>query len=97
MAVVMPDGGRGWYTNAVEGDAYEDDLLKDVLGLVERTFPARRSRAGRAIGGLSMGGYGAAALGLKHPRAARQKATLPGPPSGSAVATSGNARGLPLN
>jgi putative tributyrin esterase len=56
MAVVMPDGGRGWYTNAIEGDAYEDDLLKDVVGLVERTFPVRAERAGRAIGGLSMGG-----------------------------------------
>ena len=67
MAVVMPDGGRGWYSNAVEGDAYEDDLLKDVLGLVERTFPVRAERAGRAIGGLSMGGYGAVKLGLKHP------------------------------
>ena len=63
----MPDGGRGWYTNAVEGDAYEDDLIKDVIGLVERTFPVKAERAGRAIGGLSMGGYGAVKLGLKHP------------------------------
>ena len=39
MAVVMPDGGRGWYTNAVEGYAHEDDLIKDVVGLVDRTFP----------------------------------------------------------
>src|SRR3954468_18419689 len=66
MAVVMPDGGRGWYTNAVEGSAYEDDLIKDVVGLVERTFPVKAERAGRAIGGLSMGGYGAVKLGLKH-------------------------------
>jgi S-formylglutathione hydrolase FrmB len=67
LVVVMPDGGRGWYTNAVEGDAYEDDLIKDIMGLVERTFPVKAERAGRAIGGLSMGGYGAVKLGLKHP------------------------------
>ena len=67
LVVVMPDGGRGWYTNAIEGDAYEDDLLKDVIGLVERTFPVKAERSGRAIGGLSMGGYGAVKLGLKHP------------------------------
>ncbi|MGP0069870.1 MAG: alpha/beta hydrolase [Isosphaeraceae bacterium] len=67
LVVVMPDGGRGWYTNAVEGDAYEDDLLKDIIGLVERTFPVKAEREGRAIGGLSMGGYGAVKLGLKHP------------------------------
>lgn len=66
LVVVMPDGGRGWYTNAKEGSAYEDDLLKDVLGLVERTFPVKAGREGRAIGGLSMGGYGAVKIGLKH-------------------------------
>ncbi len=36
LVVVMPDGGRGWYTNAKEGYAYEDNLIKDVVGLVER-------------------------------------------------------------
>lgn len=66
LVVVMPDGGRGWYTNAVAGDAYEDDLIKDIRGLVERTFPVKAERSGRAIGGLSMGGYGAVKLGLKH-------------------------------
>lgn len=66
LAVVMPDGGRGWYANAAEGYRYEDDLLKDVVGLVERTFPVKAERAGRCIGGLSMGGYGAVKVGLKH-------------------------------
>jgi len=64
--VVMPDGGRGWYTNAVVGYAYEDDLIKDVVGLVDGTFPVKADRSGRAIGGLSMGGYGAVKIGLKH-------------------------------
>ena len=48
------------------GYAYEDDLIKDVVGLVDRTFPVKAERSGRAIGGLSMGGYGAVKLGLKH-------------------------------
>lgn len=67
LVVVMPDGGRGWYTNAVDGPAHEDDLIEDVIGLIDRTFPVRAERAGRAIGGLSMGGYGALKLGLNHP------------------------------
>jgi S-formylglutathione hydrolase FrmB len=70
LVVVMPDGGRGWYTNAVgpgPGYAYEDDLIRDVIGLIDRTFPVKAERSGRAIGGLSMGGYGAVKLGLKHP------------------------------
>lgn len=66
LVVVMPDGGRGWYTNAVVGYAYENDLINDVVGLIDRTFPVKAERAGRAIGGLSMGGYGAVKIGLKH-------------------------------
>jgi S-formylglutathione hydrolase FrmB len=66
LLVVMPDGGRGWYTNAAVGSAYENDLIKDVVGLVDRTFPVKAERSGRAIGGLSMGGYGAVKIGLKH-------------------------------
>ena len=66
LVVVMPDGGRGWYSNAVEGLAYEDDLIKDIIPLVDRTFPVKAERAGRAIGGLSMGGFGAVKNGLKH-------------------------------
>lgn len=67
LVVVMPDGGRGWYTNSADGEtAYEDDLVKDVVGLVDRTFSVKAERAGRAIGGLSMGGYGAIKVGLKH-------------------------------
>ncbi len=66
LVVVMPDGGRGWYTNAVEGYAYEDDLIKDIVSLIERTFPVRAERSGRAIGGLSMGGYGAVKIALKY-------------------------------
>jgi putative tributyrin esterase len=67
LAVVMPAGGNGWYTNAVGGgERHEDHLLKDVIGFVERTFPVRAERAGRAIGGVSMGGYGAVKVGLKH-------------------------------
>ncbi len=66
LVVVMPDGGRGWYTNAEQGYRYEDDLTKDIVGLVDRTFPVKAERSGRAIGGLSMGGYGAVKVGIKH-------------------------------
>jgi putative tributyrin esterase len=69
MIVVMPDTGRGWYTNAAQapGRAYEDHLMLDVIPQVERIFPAKQRREGRVIGGLSMGGYGAVKLALKFP------------------------------
>jgi len=59
LAIVMPQGFRGYYTNNVEGPAYHDYLIKDVVRTAQRIFPLRTDRAGRAIAGLSMGGYGA--------------------------------------
>lgn len=68
LVVVMPDGGRGFYTDAAEGFAYESHLMKDTIGFVEAFLPVRKSRTHRAIGGLSMGGYGALKLALKYPK-----------------------------
>jgi len=69
LIVVMPSTARQWYTNSVNrpGLRYEDHIIKDVVGLVDRTFPTIANRRGRAIGGLSMGGYGAMKLALKYP------------------------------
>jgi putative tributyrin esterase len=67
LFVVMPDGGRGFYTDAVEGDAYDTAITRDLVGLVDRTFNTDARREGRVIGGLSMGGYGALRLALSHP------------------------------
>jgi putative tributyrin esterase len=68
MLVVMPEGGRSWYTNArsPEQNRYEDHIL-EVTERVDRLFNTVADRGGRGIGGLSMGGYGAVKLGLKHP------------------------------
>jgi S-formylglutathione hydrolase FrmB len=68
LIVVMPDGGRGFYCDAVDGPAYERYLLDDVIGFVDRTFHTIAERQGRVIGGLSMGGYGAIKLALKYPQ-----------------------------
>ena len=69
LIVVMPDGHRSFYCNDPRpgGCAYEDHIVTDVVGFVDRTFPTIADRAGRAIGGLSMGGYGAMMLALRHP------------------------------
>jgi len=49
LLVVMPDGGRGFYCDAVEGPAYERYLLEDVIGFVDRTFHTIPERQGRVI------------------------------------------------
>ncbi len=62
--IVMPDGYRGYYTNNDQGPAYARHIGEELPQLIERTFPAIAAREARAIGGLSMGGYGALRVGL---------------------------------
>lgn len=67
LIVVMPDGFRGFYTNHENGPAFATYMAEELPAFVERNFPARNDRAGRCIGGLSMGGYGAMRLALGYP------------------------------
>ena len=69
LMVVMPDGHRSFYINdpRAGGMAYEDHIVKDVVGFVDRAFPTIRARRGRAIAGMSMGGFGAMMLAMRHP------------------------------
>lgn len=67
LAIVMPQGFRGFYTNNAAGPRYADYIVQDVIGTAERYLPLKRERMSRCIGGLSMGGYGALRIGLSHP------------------------------
>lgn len=67
LIVVMPDGFRGFYTNNEQGPSYFDYMTRDVVNFIDRTFDTKASRGARAIGGLSMGGYGALRCGLGRP------------------------------
>jgi putative tributyrin esterase len=72
LIVVMPDGGNSWYVNWAKSNegqknAWEDAITKDLVGHVDGNYRTVATRAGRAINGLSMGGYGGLTLGLRHP------------------------------
>jgi S-formylglutathione hydrolase FrmB len=72
LIVVMPDVGNSWYVNWAKSDDgqknnWEDFVIKDLIGHVDATYRTIAKREGRAINGLSMGGYGGLMLGLKHP------------------------------
>ena len=72
LIVVMPDVGNSWYANWAQSDEsqkndWEDFIIKDLIGHVDSNYRTIATREGRAINGLSMGGYGALMLGLKHP------------------------------
>ena len=71
LIVVMPDAGNSWYINYAESNGqsnrWEDHIVEDVVGYVDANFRTEARREGRAIAGLSMGGYGALTLALRHP------------------------------
>src|SRR6187401_859040 len=68
LVIVMPDGENSWYVNTADkGPRFEDYIADDLVKDVERKYRVIRSRYGRAIAGLSMGGYGALRIALKRP------------------------------
>jgi S-formylglutathione hydrolase FrmB len=69
LILVMPEGNDSYYMNEVEapGDRYEDYITRDLIADVERRFPARNDREGRAVIGISMGGFAAVKYALSQP------------------------------
>jgi putative tributyrin esterase len=69
LLLVMPEGNSSYYTNAVDPpqDRYEDYIVADLISEVESKFPVAPGRSNRAIMGVSMGGFGAVKLALRHP------------------------------
>ena len=69
LILVMPEGASSYYVNAATRplDRYEDYITKDLITDVESRFPVANGRPNRAIVGVSMGGFGAVVLALKHP------------------------------
>jgi S-formylglutathione hydrolase FrmB len=54
------------HTYCVKKASYEEYIVKDLIAHVDATYRTVPERRARAIGGLSMGGFGALALGLRH-------------------------------
>jgi len=65
----MPDGDFSYYTNAKHKfqSRWEDAITQDLTDDVEYRFPVLQGREHAGVAGISMGGYGAVKLALKHP------------------------------
>jgi putative tributyrin esterase len=65
--VILPDGAQSrWANGDTPFTAYEDFLVNELSEHIRHTFPATNGKW--AIGGNSMGGFGAVRLGLKYPQ-----------------------------
>jgi S-formylglutathione hydrolase FrmB len=66
--IVTPEGRRSFYINSADGSVrYSDFFLQEFLQHIEGKYRVQPGRAGRAIGGISMGGYGALRMAFAHP------------------------------
>lgn len=67
LIVALPDGYRGFYTDNAAGPAYAQHFAHELPSFLAAHFHVRTRGKARAIGGLSMGGYGALRLALGFP------------------------------
>jgi S-formylglutathione hydrolase FrmB len=72
VITVMPDGGKvGWFTNWVDqsqgAQRWADFYLGQLIPWVDSNLRTVAAKSGRAIAGLSMGGYGAVRLAQDRP------------------------------
>jgi S-formylglutathione hydrolase FrmB len=84
FVVVAIDGGNSFFANSPQG-RYEDLVTQDAIAFAEATYRVKKGRAGRALFGVSMGGYAALRIALSHPELFAAAAThsamlLAGPP-----------------
>ena len=68
MIIVTPDGQTWRYIDNWNGNGldYEQYFFEELMPYIETRYSIRRERQSRAIGGFSMGGYGALRYGVVH-------------------------------
>ena len=92
FVLITPQAGSSFYINSRDGQVkYEDFFIRDFIPQMEKRFHLLSTRSGRAIGGVSMGGYGALRFAFKYPQmfvavAAHMPALLEQLPRGSSGA-----------
>jgi enterochelin esterase-like enzyme len=68
MVLVMPDGGTlAELNDQSDGTSWESVILQELIPTVEEGFCLWADRQGRAIGGISRGGFWAFSIALRHP------------------------------
>jgi S-formylglutathione hydrolase FrmB len=80
LIVVTPRAENSWYVNSATHpkDCYAEYIFQDLIAEVDAHYRTIASPHGRAIAGISMGGYGAMLLSLRHPGAFAFAASISG-------------------
>ncbi|HZQ91831.1 MAG TPA: alpha/beta hydrolase-fold protein [Terriglobales bacterium] len=65
--IVTPDGGSTFFINSRDGRRpWESFFTTEFIPQIEKRYRIAAARASRAVGGVSMGGYGALHLAFAH-------------------------------
>ena len=68
LIIVAPDGGNNFYSDGFNGGPkYMSFFFQEFIPYIESTYAIKAEKKSRAIGGLSMGGYGSLYYGSLHP------------------------------
>ena len=68
FVIVSPQGFGSFYINSADSrQRYSDFFLREFLPHVEKKYRVRADPEGRAVGGISMGGYGALRFAFAYP------------------------------
>ncbi len=68
LLIVMPEGDQSYWMDAANGGPkFGTYVAEDLVKEIDSRFPTRSGRGSRAIGGLSMGGFGALSLAMLRP------------------------------
>ena len=68
LIIVAPDGGNNFYCDGYNGGPkYMSFFFQEFIPYIESTYAIKAEKKSRAIGGLSMGGYGSLYYGTLHP------------------------------
>lgn len=78
IAVVMPAVNRSFYADMHYGAKYWTFITEELPLFVQRMFAISSKREDNYVAGLSMGGYGAFKLALRHPERFNAAASLSG-------------------
>jgi len=69
FVVITPQADNSFYINSKDGRVHYDDFfIREFIPQMEKHFRLIGTRASRAIGGVSMGGYGALRFAFKYPQ-----------------------------
>jgi len=79
FVVIAPDGDRGYWSDRWDGRrTWESWVTGALRESVEARWAVRRDRAGRAVSGISMGGFGAIKAALRRPDLYAEASSLSG-------------------